>query len=168
MEAGPLDALDDHLGGVSMRRIATLTLLLAVLAASAAFAASDQDQVTARFTIPSWIALSIVGSADVDFGEIAGGGAYVGDTQTTLRVLSTTSWTLTNTILWSDPATSIPAGASQTIIEAALDLTLSDTSGAWGLHLVTVDYQMTVTDEDLAELPVGDYSVVIQYTASTD
>jgi len=151
-----------------MRKMLTLSLLFAVFLTGTAFAAADQEQVTARFTIPSWIALNVVGSSDVDFGEIAGGGAYAGDTQTTLRVLSTTNWTLTSTILWSDPATSIPTGASQAVIEAALDLTLSDVSGPWGLHLVTVDYEMTVTDEDLAELPVGDYAVVIQYTASTD
>ena len=167
MDAGPLDALD-HFGGVSMRKIATLMLLFTALVAGAAFAVSDQDQVTARFTIPSWIALDIMGTREVDFGEIAGGGAYAGDTQTTLRVLSTTSWTLTSSILWGDPATTIPVGASQAIIEAALDLTMSDTSGTWGLHLVTVDYEMTVAEEDLAELPVGDYSLVIQYIASTD
>jgi len=151
-----------------MRRIVTLVFLVAAFGVSTALAASDQVQITAMFSIPSWIALSVIGDGSVGFGEIAGGGAYAGDNQSTLRVISTTSWTLTSTIRWDDPLTSIPNGASQTIIEGALALTPSTTSGLWGLHFISVDYEMTVTDEDLAELPVGDYSLVIQYTATTD
>ncbi len=151
-----------------MRKIVASALLIVALGAATALAASDQAQITATFSIPSWIALSVIGNGDVGFGEIAGGGAYAGDNQTTLRVISTTSWTLTSTILWDDPSTSIPNGASQAIIEAALALTLSAEGGSWGLHFISVNYEMTVTDEDLAELPVGDYSLVVQYTATTD
>ena len=143
-----------------------VTLLVAVLAAGVAAAKSDSVNVNASFTIPSWISLSVVGDGDVGFGEIAGGGGYAGDSQTQLRVLSTTSWSLSSTILWTQ--SKMPDGASQSVIESALALTLSANGGTWGFHTVSVSYQMNVTDEDMAELPVGDYNLVIQYTATTD
>ena len=95
-------------------------------------------------------------------------GAYVGSNETSLRVISTTSWTLTNEILWDDPATSVPDGANQAIIEAALARTMSSAAGAWGLHFITVDYAFTATDEQIASLPAGNYGLVIRYTATTD
>jgi len=168
MVAEPLDALDESIGGVSMRKIIAVGLLVAAMASGTALAATDLAQVTATFSIPSWIALAVIGNGDVAFGEIAGGGAYVGNNETSLRVISTASWTLSNEILWDDPLTSIPDGASQAIIEAALARNMSSNGGAWGLHFITVDYEFTVTDEELASLPVGDYGLVIRYTATTD
>jgi hypothetical protein len=122
--------------------------------------------INASFTIPSWISLSVVGNGDVSFGEIAGGGGYTGDNETELRVLSTTSWSLSSEILWSE--SEMPDDASQTLIENALALTMSADGGTWGIHTVSVSYEMDVSDEDLAELPSGDYNLVIQYTATTD
>jgi len=144
--------------------VAGLVLGLALTVA----AKSDGESVTvnASFEIPSWIALSVVGNGDVSFGEIAGGGGYVGNNRTELRVLSTTSWSLSSAILWAD--STLPKGASQSIVEKMLSLTMSADSGSWGLHSVFVEYEMNVEDEDLAELPVGDYNLVIQYTATTD
>ena len=78
MVAEPLDALDEPFGGVSMRKAWIVALLVAVFGTGAVLAASDQVQITATFSIPSWIALSVVGNGDVGFGEIAGGGAYAG------------------------------------------------------------------------------------------
>jgi len=142
--------------------VAGLTLGLAV----AASAASSSATVNASFQIPSWIALTVVGDGDVGFGEIAGAGGYVGNDDTELRVLSTTSWSLSSAILWG--ASTVPTGASQSIIESVLSLSMSADSGTWGLHSVVVDYEMNVEEGDLAELPVGDYNLVIQYTATTD
>jgi len=143
-----------------------VTMLLAVLVAGVVVAKDDSVTVNASFTVPSWISLSVVGNGDVSFGEIAGGGGYAGDSQTQLRVLSTTSWSLSGTILWGQ--STIPDGASQSIIESALSLTMSAEGGTWGFHSVSVTYQMDVSDEDMAELPVGNYNLVIQYTATTD
>jgi len=144
---------------------AGLVLVLGLgLAASAADASAT---VNATFTIPSWISLAVVGSGDVDFGDIAGSGGYVGDRNTQLRVLSTTNWALTSTILWA--SSTMPAGASQSIIDNAFSLSFSEAAGSWGVHSVQVSYSMDVVDEeDLAELPVGNYTLVIQYTATTD
>ena len=142
--------------------VAGLVLGLALVAS----AADSSATVNATFAIPSWISLSVVGNGDVDFGDIAGGGGYAGDSSTTLRVLSTTSWALSSTILWAD--STMPKGASQSIIENALNLSFSDDAGSWGIHNVEVSYEIKVADEDLAELPVGDYNLVIQYTATTD
>jgi hypothetical protein len=140
-----------------------------VLGLTVAVAAKKDDasaMVSASFSIPSWISLSVVGNGDVSFGEIAGGGGYVGNRATELRVLSTTSWALASTILWSD--STLPEGASQSIIEKVLDLSFDKQAGSWGVHYVKVSYEMEIEDEQLAELPVGDYNLVIQYTATTD
>lgn len=152
-----------------MRKNASVVMLVAALSIGLAVgvtAASSSQTVNATFSIPSWIALSVIGNGDVGFGEIAGAGGYLGDNVTELRVLSTSSWSLASTILWG--ASTFPAGASQSIIEQALELSLSADSGSWGIHFVDVDYEMTVAEEDLAELPVGDYNLVIQFTATTD
>ncbi len=154
-----------------MRMLKTIGMMM--LVAGAVFglavgvtAADSSATVNASFRIPSWIALAVVGNGDVDFGEIAGAGGYAGDNDTNLRVLSTTSWSLSSAILWG--SSTYPAGASQSVIESALALTISSDSGTWGLHSILVEYEMNVVDEDLAELPVGDYNLVIQYTATTD
>ena len=154
-----------------MRMLKTvgMTMLVAGLVlglAIAATAASSSATVNASFQVPSWIALTVVGDGDVAFGEIAGAGGYAGNNETELRVISTTSWSLSSAILWND--STMPTGASQSIIESVLSLSMSADSGTWGLHSVVVDYEMSVEEEDLAELPVGDYNLVIQYTATTD
>jgi len=136
------------------------------LAVGVAAKTESSASVNASFTIPSWISLAVVGHGDVSFGEIAGGGGYVGNRATELRVLSTTSWALASTILWSESA--LPEGASQSVIEKALDLSFDKQAGSWGMHYVKVAYEMELSDEDVAELPVGDYNLVIQYTATTD
>jgi hypothetical protein len=146
--------------------VAGLVLGLAVSVAAKKDDASASATVNATFEIPSWISLSVVGSGDVDFGEIAGGGGYAGNGDTELRVLSTTNWALSSTILWAD--STMPKGASQSIIENALELSFSEAAGSWGVHSVKVSYKMAVADDDMAELPVGDYNLVIQYTATTD
>ena len=140
--------------------------LLGLAAAGAAKDSSASATVNASFQIPSWIALSVVKNSDVSFGEVAGGGGYLGNKTTELRVISTTSWSLSSAILWAE--STMPKGASQAIIEQVLSLTMSADSGSWGLHSVFVEYEMDVDDENLAELPVGDYNLVIQYTATTD
>ena len=157
-----------------MRTLKTLGMMMLVaglvlgLTVGAFAKKSDEASATvnASFSIPSWISLSILGNGDVDFGDIAGGGGYAGNRETELRVLSTTNWALSSTILWND--SSMPEGASQSVIENALELSFDKLAGAWGVHDVTVSYELNVNDNDLAELPVGDYNLVIQYTATTD
>ena len=81
-----------------IRKAFGMTMLVAGLVLSSAVAvvaASDSVTVNASFTVPSWISLSVLDNGDVGFGEIAGGGGYAGDNTTDLRVLSTTSWTIT-------------------------------------------------------------------------
>ena len=154
-----------------MRMLKTVGMMMlvagSVFGLAVGVAAADSSaSVNASFQIPSWIALAVVGDGDVDFGVIAGAGGYAGNNDTNLRVISTTSWSLTSAILWTN--STYPTGASQSVIESALSLTMSTDSGTWGLHSVLVEYGMNVGEEDLAELPVGDYNLVIQYTATTD
>jgi hypothetical protein len=62
----------------------------------------------------------------------------------------------------------MPDGASQTTVDASLQRTFDKTSGAWGSQAVNVSYKLVLTSDGLATLPQGDYSVVVQYTATTN
>jgi hypothetical protein len=42
------------------------------------------------------------------------------------------------------------------------------TSGSWGLFDINVSYALTLSAEDLANVPQGSYNLVIQYTATTN
>jgi hypothetical protein len=146
--------------------IAMAVVALVVGLALGASAASDSVSVNASFSILSWISLSVVGSGDVSFGDIAGVGTYAGSSDTEMLVLSTTSWSIASTILWAQ--STLPSGASQATIASVLALTFDRTSGTWGVHDVNVSYEMTLDESDLATLPEGNYNLVIQYTATTD
>ncbi len=134
--------------------------------AVAGWAAQSSVSVNASFVVPSWISLSIVGSGDVSFPNVTGPGAYAGSNGTKLHVMSTASWSLSNTILWT--ASTLPTGASQTVLETALGRTFDKTSGAWGIADVNVSYVLTLSAEGLASMPQGNYNLVIQYTATTN
>ena len=123
--------------------------------------------VNASFTITSWISLSVTEGSSVDFGDIAGGGGYLGDDKTELQVVSTTSWTITSSILWDHDDTDVPDGASESVIEIALGIPYS-TSGGWGSSSPEISYELDLSDNDMASLPEGNYRFVIQYTATTD
>jgi len=140
--------------------VSGLVLGLAV----AVTAATDTADVSASFTIPSWISLSVDSGGSVNFGNIVGGGgSYEGDVDTVLRVLSTKSWAITRTIVWGSSSLSAEA---QAVIEAALGTT--SISGSWGISSETVSYAMTITDEDMALFPEGTHSMTIRYMATTD
>lgn len=151
--------------GMSMVFVA-MVVGLAVAKPVAPVGNSDSVSVNASFSVLSWISLSIVGNGDVSFGDITGAGSYAGSNETELRVLSTTSWTLSSAIVWAQ--STLPTGASQAMIESVLALTFDKTSGSWGVHDVNVAYAMTLDEGDLTNLPEGDYNLVIQYTATTD
>lgn len=147
--------------------MAMLVAAMVVGVAAVSFAASSAVSVNASFSIPSWISLSIVGNGDVSFASITGPGTYNGSNGTQLRVLSTANWSLSNTILWASPSSKMPVGASQATIDVSLQRTFDKTSGAWGSQTVNVSYRLVLTSDDLATLPQGDYSLVVQYTATT-
>ena len=143
--------------------IIAIMLMFSIVAS----AASDSVSVNASFIVPSWISLSVVGNGDVDFGNITGNGAYPGDNTTDLLVLSTASWTITSAIQWLDVSTVVPIGANVSVIQSAIGIPYN-TSGVWGIFMPIVNYTMTVTGNDMAGLPEGNYNLVIQYTAATD
>jgi hypothetical protein len=177
MVAEPLDALEQttirrcfvmrmfKVVGMAML-VAAMVVGVAAVSFAAVPAASSAVSVNASFSIPSWISLSIVTGGDVGFASITGPGTYNGSNGTQLRVLSTASWSLSNTILWA--SSDMPDGASQTTIDASLQRTFDKTSGAWGSQTVNVSYKLVITSDGLATLPQGDYSVVVQYTATTN
>jgi hypothetical protein len=173
MVAEPLDALEQttirRCFAMRMFKVVGMAMLVAAMVvgvAAASFAASSAVSVNASFLIPSWISLSIVGNGDVSFASITGPGTYNGSNGTQLRVLSTANWSLSSSILWT--SSTMPAGASQATIEKDLQRTFDKTSGAWGSQTVNVSYKLSLTADDVATLPQGDYSVVVQYTATTN
>lgn len=148
-----------------------VVMLVAVLVVGIAVMASAEGSdasvsVNASFSIPSWISLSIIGNGDVSFSDITGPGSYAGSNETELRVLSTTNWTISNEILWTE--SEMPKGASQKTIDSSLERSFDTTSGSWGIHRVNVTYMFNLEVDDMATLPEGDYNLVIQYTVTTD
>jgi len=146
--------------------VAAMVVGVAAVSFAAVPAASSAVSVNASFSIPSWISLSIVGNGDVSFASITGPGTYNGSNSTQLRVLSTANWSLSNTILWT--SSTMPAGASQATIEKDLQRTFDKTSGAFGAQTVNVSYKLSLTADDMGTLPQGSYSLVVQYTATTN
>ena len=150
-----------------MRKFVGLLVVVGVVmgTAVAGWAAQSSVSVNASFVVPSWISLSVVGSGDVSFPNVTGPGTYAGSNGTKLRVLSTASWVLSNTILWA--TSTVPTDASQLVLNAALGRSFDRTSGSWGLFDINVSYALTLSAEDLANVPQGSYNLVIQYTATT-
>ena len=152
--------------GMAMLVAAMVVGVSAVSFAVATPAASSAVSVNASFSIPSWISLSVVGNGNVSFASITGPGTYNGSNSTQLKVLSTANWSITSAILWT--SSTLPAGASQATIEKDLQRTFDKTSGTYGAQAVNVSYKLALTSDDMATLPQGDYSVVVQYTATTN
>ncbi len=148
-----------------MLKVLGVAMLVVVVGGAVALAASDTASVNASFSIPSWIALHVIGNGDVSFADITGPGDYAGSNGTQLRVLSTTSWSLSDQILWDSSET--PDGASQSVIDNALRLTYAN-EGTWGIHNVDVSYVFYLIEDDMGSLPEGDYNLVVQYTATTN
>jgi hypothetical protein len=174
MVAESLDALKTTQEVLSMRMLKGfgIVMLVAVLVVGIAVMASAKKaddaavSINASFSIPSWISLSVVGNGDVSFSDIAGPGSYAASNGTRLQVLSTTNWKISGEILWSE--SKMPEGASQSTIDNALERSYDKTSGIWGIHNVNVTYKFNVEVDDMADMPEGDYNLVIQYTATVD
>lgn len=156
------------LKGFGIVMLVAVTVTVVGIGAMAMAKPGDEAAVSvnASFSIPSWISLSIVGNGDVSFSDIAGPGSYDASDETQLQVLSTTSWSISEDILWGE--STLPEGASQSTIDQALERSYDQTSGSWGIHRVNVSYTLDLEVDDMANLPEGDYNLVIQYTATTD
>jgi hypothetical protein len=146
-----------------------VTLVLgSVMVSAAAPQASASATANVSFTIPSWISLVVSSGASVGFTSITGPGTYAGSATTNLRVISTTAWTLSDQILWT--SSTLPTGANaatQSTLNSALARSYTS-SGTWGQTTVPVTYTLTLADTGLANLPAGDYALVVQYTATTN
>lgn len=149
--------------------IVLATLVLGSIMVSAAVPqASASATANVSFTIPSWISLSVTSGGSVSFASITGPGTYAGSAQTNLRVISTTAWTLSDQIVWT--SSTLPTGsnaATQSTLNTALARSYTS-SGAWGQQAVPVTYALTLGDTGLANLPAGNYALVVQYTATTN
>ena len=137
-----------------------------LMISAATLAATDTATTNATFVIPSWISLVVTENGNLDFSTISGPGTYAADVDARLRVLSTTSWVLTEEILWS--SSTIPVGSNQNTIDNVLIRTPDITSGLWGISFINVAYSLVIAEDDLAYMPEGTYQIVVQYTATTE
>ena len=146
--------------------VATLVLGGAVLATAAGVSSSASASVS--FTIPAWISLTVTSGGSVSFASITGPGTYTSSADTNLRVISTTAWTLSDQIVWTSSTLPLGAnGVTQSTLTASLARAYTG-PGTWGLQNVAVKYTLTLSDSGLANLPAGDYKLVVQYTATTN
>ena len=146
-----------------------VTLVLgSVMVSAVGTPASASATANVSFTIPSWISLTVTSGASVSFASITGPGTYAGSAATNLRVISTTAWTLSDQIVWT--SSTLPTGANaatQSTLDSALARSYT-ASGTWGQQTVAVTYALTLADTGLANLPAGNYALVVQYTATTN
>lgn len=150
-----------------MRKARVLVIALVASAFGVvALGATDVATTNASFIIPSWISLTVVENGSVDFPTIIGPGSYAASADARLRVLSTTSWSLTESILWSE--STLPVGADEATLDRVVVRTPDLTSGSWGLSFINVSFALEIAEEDLADMPEGSYNVIVQYTATTD
>ena len=148
-----------------MSKLIGVLVLGLLMGSVASFAASDSATTNATFVIPSWISLAVVDNGNVDFPLITGPGTYAAIADPRLRVISTASWALTESVLWG--SSTIPAGSDQTAIDNVLVRVPSTLAGAWGISFVDVGYSLVIGEDDLANMPEGTYQIVVQYTATT-
>jgi hypothetical protein len=153
-----------------MNKLVAFGMVLVTLALGSVMVSAASASATANvsFTIPSWISLTVTSGGSVSFASVTGPGSYAGSAATDLRVISTTAWTLSDQIVWT--SSTLPTGsdaATQSTLNSALARSYT-ASGTWGQTTVPVTYTLTLADTGLANLPAGDYALVVQYTATTN
>jgi hypothetical protein len=153
-----------------MNKLVAFGMVLVTLALGSVMVSAASASATANvsFTIPSWISLTVTSGGSVSFASVTGPGSYAGSAATDLRVISTTAWTLSDQIVWT--SSTLPTGsdaATQSTLNSALARSYT-ASGTWGQTTVPVTYTLTLADTGLANLPAGNYALVVQYTATTN
>ena len=128
-------------------------------------APSNTATVTITITgVDTLILTAVPGSAD--FGSIPGPGSH-SETSTHLELTSDDNWSVSDSILWSDPGTSFPAGADQATVQKVFSLDYNPKTGSPGQSLsISVSYYLDIEDSDMPGLPPGSYSIVVEYTAT--
>ena len=114
--------------------------------------------------VDTLILIAVPGSAD--FGSIPGPGSY-SETSSHLELTSDDNWSVSHNILWSDPGTLFPAGADQATVQKVFSLDYNPKTGSPGQSLsISVSYYLDIENSDMAGLPPGSYSIVVEYTAT--
>lgn len=143
-----------------MKRFFIAAAAVAVLLGVAA-TAEDGEQVPVSFTMANHLELSVTKGSSVDFGEVSP--TELPKTlreASKLRVESNAKWEI-----GVDKAVdTMPAGASESDVKDSLQVALSRSQGEGNARNIGVDYTL---GESAAELPAGDYSIVVIYTATT-
>jgi len=110
------------------------------------------------------IAVETIGGGSVQFPALDGAGTYEAESQTILRVTSSSAgWGLSHSI-----GLSVPSSASESVVAGALIVSYDAYDTSAGVTDVGVSYTMEISEDDFTGLPEGAYVIEITYTASTD
>jgi len=112
----------------------------------------------------SSISVEIVRGGTVGFPPVLAVGRFDGDTDTTLRVTSTSAgWSLDRSL-----DLSLPPGAREDVVLRVFEVTVTPHGAGSGSTEFGVSYALTITEEDLNGLPEGTYVIGVSYTVSAD
>jgi len=144
--------------------VGLLVVVLAVVGGVAGFGTSANTDVRCDFAIPSYIAISAEkGAVDMDSYV----SPYLYEADNTLHVLSTTNWTVSDTVEWNQyPEGFNPDGEGANLFTVSYD----SNSGTWGYADITTRYELDFGSEmeKMQYFPAGDYSVSVTHTATTN
>jgi hypothetical protein len=151
------------------QRISLITVLFLVGYAIGLVAAADSSvTVTVGYTImvEPFVELTVLNGEAVEFGLISTPGTYPPSAGTLLGLRSNRDWLLTDTFLLE--ASTYPDGADTATMGNTLSRSYQNSGGPASTWIeIDVDYLLTLSQENLDNLPNGDYRLIIQFTATT-
>ena len=152
--------------------VGLLVVVLAIGSMVAGFAATDTDtaDVTANFTIPSYIAIYAVGNpgtlTDASSDPVSGPGTY--DATSDLYVVSTKAWSVDSTVVWGTS----PAEGGKNLF--TVTYTGDSKTPGWDAFTATYTLDLSAAVGDNGEgnamryFPAGEYIITVTHTATTN
>lgn len=137
---------------------------VALIDGSAGNAQITMAEIEGPFCAGASIALDIIDGAAITFLEVTGAGLFPADSDTLLRVTSSSSgWALTHTL-----DLTIPTGASADTVTNIFVLTIAPHETTDGTTDIYVAYELQLNEDDFGNLPQGTYVIGITFIASTN
>jgi len=110
------------------------------------------------------LSLEVLDGETVAFDELSGAGRYPAESETRLRVTSTSAgWALSHDLSYD-----VPDQASIETVSRIVQVMVEPFDAGDGATDVSVAYALDVADADFAGLPEGAYVIRITFTVSTD
>ena len=136
------------------------------------------DWVAVRVYYTSEFSMEISSGQQVRFPTITGPGMYTSVNNTTFRITSPESWSISDEIIWDESrldGAMLPDEFDRVQVAALLTRDYDDAyqvpngaAGGSGQHTFDVAYRLDLTGDNLRYFLAGAYSLVIRYTATPD